>query len=131
AGDGAETFVESHLNHDPFCGPDAMTNRMAPTTNVESDGRPEPRRRGDCALREVRASPNRYSGCGTILMYGFGAFHPDGYFSFASASETEPAMITSSPCFQFTGVATLCFAVSWSESITRRTSSKFRPVVIG
>ena len=40
-------------------------------------------------------------------------------------------MITSSPSCQFTGVDTLCFAVSWSESITRRTSSKFRPVVIG
>ena len=45
----------------------------------------------------------------------------------ASSSETEPAMMTSSPCFQFTGVATLCLAVSCSESITRRTSSKLRP----
>src|SRR6266705_1060478 len=40
-------------------------------------------------------------------------------------------MITSSPFFQFTGVATLCFAVSCMESITRRISSKLRPVVIG
>ena len=40
-------------------------------------------------------------------------------------------MITSSPCFQFTGVATLCFAVSCIESSTRRISSKLRPVVIG
>ena len=40
-------------------------------------------------------------------------------------------MITSSPCFQFTGVETLNLAVSWSESSTRSTSSKFRPVVIG
>src|SRR4051794_14827962 len=40
-------------------------------------------------------------------------------------------MITLSPCCQLTGVATLCFAVSCSESITRRTSSKLRPVVIG
>jgi hypothetical protein len=31
----------------------------------------------------------------------------------------------------FTGVATLCFAVSCSESIARRTSSKLRPVVMG
>ena len=51
--------------------------------------------------------------------------------SLASSLETEPAMITSSPCFQFTGVATLCLAVSCSESITRSTSSKLRPVVIG
>ena len=40
-------------------------------------------------------------------------------------------MTTSSPCCQFTGVATLCLAVSCSESITRSTSSKLRPVVIG
>src|SRR5215469_58759 len=36
-------------------------------------------------------------------------------------------MITSSPCFQFTGVATLWLAVSWTESMTRSTSSKLRP----
>src|SRR5690606_40375494 len=40
-------------------------------------------------------------------------------------------MITSSPWCQFTGVATLCLAVSCSESMTRRTSSKLRPVVPG
>src|SRR5688500_4415167 len=40
-------------------------------------------------------------------------------------------MITSWPSFQFTGVATLCFAVSCIESITRSTSSKLRPVLIG
>jgi hypothetical protein len=40
-------------------------------------------------------------------------------------------MITSSPLFQSTGVATECFAVSWSESITRRISSKLRPVLAG
>jgi hypothetical protein len=33
-----------------------------------------------------------------------------GYFFFASSSETEVTMITSSPCFQFTGVATWCLA---------------------
>ena len=33
-----------------------------------------------------------------------------------------------SPCFQFTGVATLCLAVSCRESMTRSTSSKLRPV---
>ena len=46
-------------------------------------------------------------------------------------AETEPAMITSSPGFQFTGVATFFDAVSCSESITRSTSSKLRPVLIG
>ena len=40
-------------------------------------------------------------------------------------------MITSSPGFQFTGVETLCFDVSWIESKTRSTSSKLRPVLIG
>ena len=40
-------------------------------------------------------------------------------------------MMTSSPSFQFTGVDTLYFAVSCSESMTRRISSKLRPVDIG
>src|SRR5215472_1844494 len=37
-------------------------------------------------------------------------------------------MITSSPWRQLTGVETLCLAVSCSESTTRNTSSKLRPV---
>src|SRR5215472_10341823 len=37
---------------------------------------------------------------------GSGAFQPSGYFSRARSSETEPAMITSSPGFQLTGLAT-------------------------
>ena len=37
-------------------------------------------------------------------MYGFGVCQPSGYVSFASSSDTEPAMITSSPGCQFTGV---------------------------
>ena len=44
---------------------------------------------------------------------------------------TAAVMITSSPGFQLTGVANRCLAVSCSESITRSTSSKLRPVVIG
>src|SRR5262249_27380770 len=72
----------------------------------------------------------RYCGCGTMRMYGFGSSHSPKS-SLASSFETEPALITSSPCFQFTGVETLCFAVSCNESMTRRTSTKLRPVVIG
>ena len=72
-----------------------------------------------------------YRGCGTIRMYGFGAFQPPGNFCLASSLETAGTMMTSSPCFQFTGVATLCFAVSWQESSSRSTSSKLRPVLIG
>jgi glyoxylase-like metal-dependent hydrolase (beta-lactamase superfamily II) len=49
-------------------------------------------------------------GCGTMRRYGFGAFQPCGYCFLASSSLTEPAMMTSSPFFQFTGVATLCLA---------------------
>jgi hypothetical protein len=52
-----------------------------------------------------------------------GAFHSPK-ICLASSSETDPAMITSSPCRQFTGVDTRCLAVSCSESITRGTSSK-------
>src|SRR5262249_22138252 len=51
------------------------------------------------------------AGCGTMRMYGFGAFHPPGHSSRAVSSDTEPAMITSSPFRQFAGVATLWFAV--------------------
>src|SRR5216684_4588845 len=72
-----------------------------------------------------------YFGCWVMRRYGFGAFHPWGNCFLASSSLTEPAMITSCPCFQLTGVATLCFAVSCMESRTRSTSSKLRPVVIG
>src|SRR5438105_9220673 len=64
-----------------------------------------------------------------MRMYGLGDSQPSGYCSRACSSDTEPAMSTSSPCFQFTGVATLCLAVSWSESTTRSTSSKLQPVV--
>jgi hypothetical protein len=66
-----------------------------------------------------------------LRKYGLGAFQPSGKSFFASSSDTEPAMITSSPCFQLTGVATLYFAVICIESSTRRISSKLRPVVIG
>src|SRR2546426_11677343 len=76
-------------------------------------------------------APRTYLGCGTIRRYGLGDFQPPGYFCFASSSVTAGRMITSSPCFQFTGVATLCLAVSCIESTTRSTSSKLRPVLMG
>src|SRR5215203_1464104 len=82
--------------------------------------RERPEAHGDLALCSCR-----YSGCGTTRMYGFGAFHSPKS-SRASSSETDPAMITSSPRCHWAGVATLCLAVSCSESITRSTSSKFR-----
>src|SRR5689334_12506021 len=83
------------------------------------------------ARHSPEGSGGLYFGCGTIRRYGFGDFQPPGYFCFASSSVTAGRMITSSPCFQFTGVATLCLAVSWIESSTRSTSSKLRPVLIG
>src|SRR5436305_2107596 len=70
-------------------------------------------------------------GCGTMRKYGFKVFQPPGNFSFAASSERDGTMITSSPSFQFTGVATLYLAVNCSESITRRISSKLRPVLCG
>src|ERR1044071_8035731 len=63
-------------------------------------------------------------GCGVIRRYGFGALQPPGNFSFAASSDNDGTMITSSPSFQFTGGATLCFEVNCNESITRRISSK-------
>src|SRR6185369_13344968 len=83
------------------------------------------------AAASLRVEPRDYFGCPITRRYGLIVFQPWGYFFFASSSETEPAMITSSPCFQLTGVATWCLAVSWIESRTRRISSKLRPVVIG
>src|SRR5882762_48267 len=70
-------------------------------------------------------------GCGVMRRYGFGAFQPAGNFVFASSSDIDGTMITSSPSFQLTGVATLYLAVNCSESITRRISSKLRPVLAG
>jgi hypothetical protein len=52
-------------------------------------------------------------------------------FSAAWSSGIAGEMMTSSPAFQLTGVATECFAVSCSESMTRRISSKLRPVDAG
>src|ERR1700745_2539316 len=71
-----------------------------------------------------------YFGCDTVRRYGFTVLYPGKILS-ASSLETAPVMITSSPCFQFAGVATLCFAVNCIESSTRMISSKLRPVVIG
>ncbi len=45
-------------------------------------------------------------GWGVTRRYGLTALYPLGNFSLASSSDTEPAMTTSSPSFQFTGVAT-------------------------
>src|SRR3546814_8490045 len=48
------------------------------------------------------------------------AFQPPGKRSRASSFDTDGTMITSSPHCQFTGVATLCFAVSWHDSSSLR-----------
>src|SRR5439155_6264642 len=91
--------------------------------------------RGERPARHVippdREVLRRHFGCCVMRRYGLGDFQPCGNCFFASSSLTEPAMITSCPCVQFAGVATLCFAVSWMESSTRKTSSKLRPVVMG
>src|SRR5688572_33270988 len=72
-----------------------------------------------------------YFGCCTVRRYGLCVLKPCGYFFLASSSETDVGMMTSCPCCQLTGVATVCFAVSWIESSNRSTSSKLRPVLIG
>ena len=97
-------------------GHDGDAERVAPV--------PRLRRRAPLAKSQLAVW------AGTIRMYGLGSSQPSGYFSFA-ARWTEPAMITSSPGCHWAGVATPWLAVSCSESITRRTSSKLRPVVIG
>ena len=75
-------------------------------TKNAKDGAPI---RGDKCPRYTRSA---YFGCGTMRRYGLGDFQPAGYFCCASSFDTDGKMMTSSPCFQFTGVATLCFAVS-------------------
>src|SRR5262249_46782066 len=71
-----------------------------------------------------------YFGWATVRRYGFSVLKPCGYFFLASSSDTEVGMMTSWPGFQFTGVATVCLAVSWQESSRRITSSKLRQVLI-
>ena len=70
-------------------------------------------------------------GCLVVLKYGFIFLYPSGKSSLASSSDTLGTIITSSPLFQFAGVATLWDEVSWIESKTRKISLKFLPVVIG
>ena len=53
-----------------------------------------------------------YFGCGTTRIYGSGCCQPSGYVALASSSDTAGRMMTSSPCFQLTGVATFFDAVS-------------------
>jgi len=59
---------------------------------------------GALVLAQVPAGT--FEGSGTIRMYGFGSSHSPNS-SFASSFETEPAMITSSPCCHWAGVDTL------------------------
>mmetsp|Transcript_30353 Transcript_30353/g.85766 ORF Transcript_30353/g.85766 Transcript_30353/m.85766 type:complete len:219 (-) Transcript_30353:449-1105(-) len=74
-------------------------------------------------------------GSSTIRMY----FLPEGTLMtsmfpsvfLASSSLRDGMTMHLSPGVQFAGVATLCLAVICKESITRRISTKFRPVVAG
>src|SRR5262249_23860726 len=75
-----------------------------------------------CAEPVCRPGANQseaYFGCATVRRYGFSVLKPCGYLFFASSSDTDVAMMTSSPGFQFTGVATVCLAVNWQESSRR------------
>ena len=118
----AKTIADATNNFPEFTG------RICPAPRVErhiwySFQRAELKRRA--------APASAYFGCDTTRRYGFSVLKPCGYFFLASSSETEGGMITSSPGFQFTGVATICFAVNWHESSRRSTLSKLRPVLIG
>ena len=72
-------------------------------------GRPTPSHaaHGRHTVGSASSNLRRYLfGWGVMRRYGFRAFQPFGNLSFASSSETAATMITSSPSFQFTGVAT-------------------------
>src|SRR5262249_39049580 len=104
-----------------------------PPPGLDGPGAGEHQRPGGRSAMEGEGPPGDpyLFGWGVRRRYGLSAFQPLGNFPLASSSVTAGMMITSSPCFQFTGVATLYCSVSWRESITRRISSKFRPVVCG
>src|SRR5262249_50090067 len=71
-------------------------------------------------------------GCGVIRRYGLLTLEPFGKFCLSTSGSCSEGTITqSSPSFQFTGVATEWLSVSCSESITRKISSKLRPVLAG
>ena len=67
------------------------------------------------SVKEFRLDPKRsfcasaagiYWGCGTMRRYGFGVFQPFGILLLGFIVRDGAAMMTSSPCFQFTGVDT-------------------------
>src|SRR5574341_1813469 len=70
-------------------------------------------------------------GCGVVRKYGLIVLCPLGNLAGTSASATEGEIMQSCPGFQSAGVATLYLAVSWSDSTTRKISSKLRPVDAG
>lgn len=111
------------------------TGEDLPSAPVAQWTKPESRQRNDAAARLAdRCRDQRHAR--TVAFPPLRraqppALQPWGKSFFASSSLTLPAMITSSPWRQFTGVATLCLAVGCIESSTRRISSKLRPVVIG
>ena len=60
--------------------------------------------------------------------YGLAAFQPCGNILLASSSDTDPAMITSSPCFQFAGGGHLMLgrelqSVDYSQHFKARSAS--------
>ena len=66
-----------------------------------------PHKRAQCrSFSAAQVPAGTFDGSGTIRMYGFGSSHSPNS-SFASSFETEPAMITSSPCCHWAGVDTL------------------------
>ena len=69
------------------------------------------RKKAPCGASFASLKQRPYFGCDTTRRYGFSVLKPCGYFFFASSSETDAGMMTSSPGFQFTGVATVCFAL--------------------
>lgn len=56
---------------------------------------------------------------------------PFGNAVASSSGFTDGTTMHVPPCCQLAGVATRLVAVSWSESRTRISSGKFRPVVAG
>ena len=108
----------AHLHHLAPAGAGLGRGQLALNTRPDSTDQPHPKLRGDArAQRNDRSEFRVVFGCGSrsgqrlgclvTRRYGLTVFQPAGNSSLASSSETAGTMMTSSPSFQFAGVATL------------------------
>ena len=96
----ATLLGRGHRAEAPAPGPDAGPPGPGPEGRIRAGSTG-----GTAAGRQRR--PCYLLGWGVTRRYGLRALNPFGNRSLASSSETAGTMMTSSPSFQLTGVATL------------------------